>query len=90
MQAPVHLPNRLAEKNEMFFTEQSFFSFHAGHVSMLQSPSNCHLSSCSLASDWNWRGMMIPLPEDADISNKQSVIKDATRKVEGENGSGTS
>lgn len=33
---------------------------------------------------------MIPFPEDTDISNKQSVIKDATRKAEGENDSGTS
>lgn len=34
-------------------------------------------------------GGMIPLPEDTDISNKQSVIRDATRKAEGENDSGT-
>jgi len=88
MQALVYVPNRLAKKE--LITEQYFFSFHAGHVSMLQSPSNCHLSSRSSASDWNWRGMMIPSPEDTDISNKQSVIKDVTRKAEGENNSGTS
>lgn len=35
-------------------------------------------------------GGMIPLPEDNGISNKQSVIKDATRKAEGENDSGPS
>lgn len=80
-----------SKKHKELITEQSL-AFCSGHVFMLQIPQ----TAISLQTDQPQAGAllgvggMIPLPEDNDISNKQSVIKDATRKAEGENDSGPS
>lgn len=77
------------KKNKELITELS-------SLSMLVVFPCCGVSQTAISLHAHWpstgteAGGVIPLPEDTDVSNKQSVRKDASRNAEEENDSGTS